>query len=400
MCPETAVPHAMKEKITFFIAGILFAALPARAGGEAAGPAVIPSLTLRQEYNDNILFSRNNEQPDFITTVSPEVILRRRSERLKASLTGRLNRTYHAKNKPLDGWGHHLAGQFEYQLSPRLSLAGAATFTRDSRPDRDIEETGLVLGIEARNRQQYSFSWNYTLADEKTAVSGTVGYSSDDFADSDALDLTSCNLGLGLSRNLAAFTKPTVARVNFAAGRYNYSGVTVENQSLTIGIGRDFSETLRGYLSVGPRYTSTRYETIGLSEDSWGATGTLSLSSQGMYTSRDVTLSHALTAASGRTGATEKSSVVLNMSRRFSDTVRGNLSLGYYRNRTDRGQLGGRDSDEQTFRIRPRLRYEMTDDLDLIAAYTLTRIHDQQDDGHRKRSLLFFQLRYQPALFE
>ena len=391
---------AMKEKITFFIAGVLLAALPETAGGETARFEVIPSLTLRQEYNDNILFAQNDERHDFITTVSPEVALRQTSERLKASLTGRLNGTYYADNKPLNEWDHSVAGELHYNLTPQATVSVKAKITRDSRPDRDIEETGLVLGTEARDRQQYSFSWSYMLADEKTAVSGTVGYSSDDFADSSSLDLTSYNLSLGLSRNLSALTKPTAARVNFAAGRYNYSGVAIENYNLTVGVGRDFSETLRGNISIGPRYTSTRYEIIGLTEGSWGATGTVSLSSEGMYTTRDIALSHDVGAASGRTGTTEKTSLVLNMGRRFSDTVRGNLSVGYYRNRTDRGQLGGRDSDERTLRIRPRLRYEMTDDLKLIAAYTLTRIYDPKDDTDKKRSLLFFQLRYQSALFE
>ncbi|MCF6291636.1 MAG: outer membrane beta-barrel protein [Desulfobacterales bacterium] len=390
----------MKEKITLLVAGLLFAVPPNPASGKSGRLEIIPALTLRQEYNDNILFTRNNERHDFITTVSPEIGLRRMSERLKASLTGRLNRIYHAKNKQFDDWDHQLSGRFEYRLSPRLSLSASATFTRDSRPDRDIEETGLVLGTEARDRQQYSFAWSYMLADEKTAVSGNAAYSSDDFAGSDSLDLESYNLGLGLSRNLSAFTKPTAARVNVAAGRYDYPGVAIKNYNLTVGVSRDFSETLRGDISIGPRYTSTRYEAIGLTEGSWGATGTVSLSSEGIYTSSDISLSHDMAAASGRIGTTEKTSAVLELGRKFSDTVRGKLSAGYYRNRTERGQLGGRDSDEQTFRIRPRLRYGITDDLDLIAAYTLTRICDSKDDTDKKRSLLFFQLRYQSALFE
>ena len=48
-----------------------------------------PSLAVKEEYNDNILYTQTDIQKDFITTISPGLALTDRTERMDLSYAGK-----------------------------------------------------------------------------------------------------------------------------------------------------------------------------------------------------------------------------------------------------------------------------------------------------------------------
>ncbi|MBV5342990.1 outer membrane beta-barrel protein, partial [bacterium] len=63
---------------------------------------VIPSIALKQEYSDNLYFDSQSRQSDFITTVSPGLVLVNNTERLKAGLKLQLDSAYYQDHTDMD----------------------------------------------------------------------------------------------------------------------------------------------------------------------------------------------------------------------------------------------------------------------------------------------------------
>ena len=63
---------------TYLILLFILAPLPTMA----QDVTLIPSINVRGEYNDNILFTRTNEKDDFLTTISPAFTLDHSTELL------------------------------------------------------------------------------------------------------------------------------------------------------------------------------------------------------------------------------------------------------------------------------------------------------------------------------
>lgn len=388
--------QVLKKKSVIVVALFLLSICPHTACSEIT--LLIPSIALQEEYNDNIFFDSVNEIDDSITTVSPGINLQQQSERLNASIQGRLSGIFYQDNNQLDSWDQFYSGRFAYQLTPRAGVSATASYTEDSRSDRDIEETGLVLTTDKRRRQRYSLAWSYELT-EKTAVDISYGFADDEFEKSGLSDFTSHTINLGLTHDLSNFTLPTQGRIGFGYFHYDYPDDDVDNYNMTIGLLRQFSETMNGSIDVGGRYTEVNDKISNRKKDDWGGVGRISLTSAGEYTSTRVSVSHEVMEASGRRSPTERSSIILSVGRDFTEKIRGNLSAGYYLNRADRDEFEN-EIDERTYRIRPWISYNVIKDLDLILSYTFTSIKDSVTNTDRERNLVFVRLDYQYPLFD
>ena len=91
-----------------------------------------PSLAVKEEYNDNVLYTRTNVQSDFITTISPGLALRDRTERMDIYLSGRLDRRLYSSQTDLNATDQYYQGAGKYALSPRLNLSGKAFYSDDA----------------------------------------------------------------------------------------------------------------------------------------------------------------------------------------------------------------------------------------------------------------------------
>ena len=109
-----------------------------------------PSVNLKGQYNDNIFFDRRDEKSDYLAVITPGLEFMDKTERLDARLSAALPIYTYADYDELNSIDQNLKGSLRYLLTTRLSTSLNAGYIKDSQPDREITETGLVLGSVTR----------------------------------------------------------------------------------------------------------------------------------------------------------------------------------------------------------------------------------------------------------
>src|SRR5271157_1517136 len=128
---------------------------------------LVPSISVKEEYNDNILFDTDGARKDFITTISPGIEIVNNTQRLETDLLARLNRFDYANNREFSATDQLYNGKFRYHATPLINISAEAGYVRDSQPDRDILTSGIILTTVPRNRINASMSADYQFS-EKT----------------------------------------------------------------------------------------------------------------------------------------------------------------------------------------------------------------------------------------
>jgi hypothetical protein len=379
---------------------------------------LIPSISLKEEYNDNLFFTERDKEKDFITTISPGLELSNKTERLDLNLLAQLNKLIYGKNDELNKLEQNYRGRIRYSFHPKLNLSANAGFTRDYRPDRDIEITGLVTKAIRRDKINFAGGAEYIYS-EKTRGNLSYNFEKADYErDPEFVDTKAHELNIGLIHDLSQHLPSTIGRANLGYARYEFSETLINYYYGTIGMGRALSEKWNLIADLGLSYTRSEfdvyyyliYPTIYYKEkkekDGLGLVSQATLSYRGEKTKRgekttlDLSLAHRLMPASGTVGATKRTAFTFDFGHRLTYELLLRLSAGYYINRAKRGEFGIEEMDERTFRINPRLRYEFTKDIALEAYYSFTYLRDKDDDTKAKRNLFMVNLIIQYPLFE
>lgn len=380
--------------------------LPAAAG--AGEFDVTPNLSLREEYNDNIFFSAEEKEGDFITTFLAGLEGSRRTERVNARLGAELGVLDYADHSDLDSVDQHYRGDAAINATPRLSLSVQGRFDRDSRADRDVETTGIVLDAVRRDRQLYGGSIGYVL-DERTQAEASYLFARDDFATERFSDSRSHNLSLGIVRTL---DPRTTGRLAFDLVDTRYPRSEVENFSLQVGADRRISEEWTVSGEGGVRHTRSEFsrevfdldsfQIVAVEEKSreWGWVARASLGWRGIYNSARLSVGRDVDTVSGRAGAVERTSVSLAGDRRFTEDFVGTLAVDWFLNRTENDDASAQPTDETTWSVRPSLRWNLTRDVYLEGGYAFSNVDNREMDAEARRHLAFLRCSGRFPLFE
>ncbi len=375
---------------------------------------IIPSLQVRGESNDNILFTQDHRMGDLITTLSPAVEVIKRTERLDASLLGRFNWLKYAENDDLSGAEHDYRGKLRFSAHPRLSVSAEAGYKSHINPTGDVDVTGLVLSPVRRHLQDYIGRAEYVFS-ETTRSSLSYSYQRSDYKDPRYIDVQAHDVALGLLHDLSLYFPATMARVNTGYSRYQSQKTTTDYYYGTIGSSRALSEKWDFLIDAGGSYTLSTFEVERFvfvppffstlvrekkKAKEWGWVGQATLSYKGEKTSGDLVFNHRRSLASGSAGVVERTSLTLGMSHRFTYELSGRLSAGYYINQEEKGTFSRGGMDEVTFRIHPVLRYEFTKDIALEGSYSYTYTKDKLRDTEHRRNLVVIHFIIQYPLFE
>ncbi|PQP32944.1 hypothetical protein C6A36_01810, partial [Desulfobacteraceae bacterium SEEP-SAG10] len=177
---------------------------------------LIPSISVREEYNDNILYTSSDEIDDWITTISPGLELVERTEQLNLNLSATVSPFFYADHSDFDDVNQNYRARGSYQISELLGVNATARYDVSNRPDRDIETTGMVESVDERKRQDYGFGVDYQLT-EIAAMALSFGYLRDnwDSNDMDRQDLKAPTANLSFTYNLSQWWDSTISRLNF-----------------------------------------------------------------------------------------------------------------------------------------------------------------------------------------
>ena len=355
---------------------------------------VTPSIAITEKYNDNISLADKNENPerDWITTVSPGLLLTNRTERFDMTFSGRLDGNYYAKYDHRNKWDHFYDGRIHYQATDRLGLGVHGGYAITYSEDRDIDVSGLVQPSGRQDRANAGATIDYRL-DSLTTAALSYNYDNTRYDQQGEDDYWGQTAGLSLSRELSPSTK---GRLNFGYSNYHYTDSTTDSYRGTLGFSKDFSEKWSVLCDVGANFTHTTFS------DEWGATGQLAISYKDNYNTGSFSVSKDVLPSTGRSGSgsTDRTALMLNFRRQFTQEFSGFLQGGYYWNKSDAGQYSREEIDDRTATGSAGLRYDFTRDIYLEASYRYTRVDHEQTDTYAEQNLVLVRLYLQHSFFQ
>jgi hypothetical protein len=372
---------------------------------------IVPSLALREGYNDNILFSTSDPIRSWTTTISPGLELINRTEKVDLALSGRVDVVRYHEESNYNSDDQYYRGRFGYTFTPRVNMQAEGGWSRTYQPDRDIFTTGVVLNNIQRDRTFAGLTGNWVLSERLTA--GASYFFEQDIYDSPQVsDLTGNQFSLGLYHSLGVATK---GRFNTGYASYRYTAQDTNTAWGTFGIEHTFHELWTVIVDVGGRFARTNYQvtelqfvppiflvpvTVDKTSEVWSGVSKASVNYKGEKTTLSLSAGYDLAPSSGLSGATQRTSFVFDIRHRLTWEFSVALSTAYFLNYAAAGDYGTQGIDEQTFAISPSLRYEFTKDmyLELLYDYAATRFNISDTDAQRNLVYLRFYVQY--PLFE
>lgn len=232
----------------FSLASFLF---PGGSSG-AAEWTVTPSITVTEEFNDNVLFARKNTLHDFITRVSPRFEGRRDTETSRLSFDLVLDGEKYAVNPDLDTLDGNARISWARNWTPRLQTGLNVLLARDQTLNTDLAEIGVVSPREERNRILGDVSGSYALT-ERWSLGGSLLARYDQYPDDRSPDLIVAQSTLNPTWQI---TERDTGGLFLAASLADYENNTLDH-TVSAGIGweRKLSETDRFSVQGGYRYT-------------------------------------------------------------------------------------------------------------------------------------------------
>lgn len=377
---------------------------------------VSPYIAATQEYDDNILYNNNEEEliDDAVTTFSFEADIRNRSERIDVSAAAGFAWKEYWENTELGGLDQSFDASASSRLTEKFSLSLATDYSKDSRRDRDFEESGLVdesnrpvteqvLERVVRTRQNTELSTDYVLS-EITTTSLSYEYSQSDYDDPEFADYFSHNAGIGVERDISTILPE--ARVNIGVHYLRYESELsefetneqtdriIDSVSAMAGINGRLTERIQVSAQLGARLTDTsitiRNETGVLIKEfysEWGTIGELKYRYEKEYTNYNLSLTHDITPRSSTGGTVNNTASVISMNHRLTEKIRVGLEAGYYLNRSD-ASLSSEEIDEHAMRIRPDLRYIISEYVFLEGFYSFRSVMDEVSNTETERNLV------------
>jgi len=213
---------------------------------------LLPSVTISEEYNDNILLNNRDKRWDFITGITPaiNVILESRTYRLSAGYN--FTAEFYARDQSQNSAFNHQNFLLDalWRVSERLTLTASDTFNATTDTNL-VGPEGVSTG---RNR-----SWGNNLAagasyrfDERTSVHGGASYGLQRFEskDLDASDVYRADIGL--DRTL---TRQLTGTVAYQFGSFDIEGEPhVTTHTPRLGFSWQLSPTITVAASAGPSF--------------------------------------------------------------------------------------------------------------------------------------------------
>lgn len=374
--------------------------------GEARGERydLIPSLTVKEEYNDNVFFSSSAPDRAFVTTLSPRVELAAKDERLDAALVVGIDEIiYRDRGGQVTALNQKYRGRASYLLDPRLTFELSGAYTIDHRPDRDLEKDGIVINAVSRDYQSYSAGADYLLTEKSTANFSYL-YQQEDFKGLEQLNSRIHGAGAGIVHDLRAYLPAMKGRANFNFTRYEFASSIADNYSTTLGLGWSISETWEVSADAGVRYTDAEFDVpvlfqnirIGTDRESnsgFGWVARAALSVRGERDNGSLTYNRDMAVASSRSGTTESDKVDLDYRHFFSQDLSASLALGY---QASRSKFTSVRIDEEYLRFNAGLHYDINRKMAVDTSYSYVKAKYRQSatTADRNSILVSFTVRH------
>lgn len=365
---------------------------------------VTPSVSVREEYNDNVFSQLSGRRGDFVTTLAPALEFSHSSERGSATLAGGLSELLYLRNSSSDALGFSARGAGSYALTPRLALSADLGGAKDSSASSINPATSLVTTSRILH-QNYRLGGKYQ-ASEPLSSAVSLSYGRDDYDSPAYLDTKHYLAGSNLVYDLGRYFPGTALVQALNYNRDTTAVSQVDTLGATVGFTRSLNELWQLQVNGGGNYAHSRFRAADApawgTHDESGAVGNLSLGYSAERLSGSLTLSQSLVSASGRSGSTQRTGGTLSIADKFTPRLAGSLSVGYARNWAGQDQLGSGAIDERYRNLAASLRYDFyaaPSDLALEASYTYNNVDYHLLRSEMNQNIVMVRLTWQHLSF-
>ena len=383
----------------------ILSCLLAATGVQAAESKLIPEISIKETYNDNINFTKE-EKDDVIFTITPLLRWDFQTERTGTSANAQLNVIRYSKENELNKVDQKYSLTHDFRATELFGLNLNGSLIKDTTLDTEMEETGLVL--KRSNRDFYhikpGLSWYMT---EKTWLNLTCAYTR---AEYEAPEYSDYNVYDGALELVHTFSQEGLTvSAQGGYGLYDYETSDVDNYRLHLGLTYPFTERLKLTAWGGARYTESEYEIAewepvywpGTSfikdyrlaektecDRTWGGLGYLALTRAFAEGSVSVSINRDIT-SSGRGETIERDRATMDIDYRFTEFITGRFMSSLSRSRSDSEY---RDTDEQLYHLRPSLTWRVTERVVAELSYQYSEIEYKKTDTDAERNIIFLRV--------
>jgi hypothetical protein len=385
------------------------------SGITLAGPTrIAPFLEFKQEYSDNINFSSDNKESDFISTLTGGLKIEQKTERLNTGIKGELGRMEYDELSDLDALDYTLSGNIAYMFTERFNSRVSARYSKDSRSDRDADTTGLIVNGD-RKTGGLSLGSGYQFSELRHgALSLNISRSETD-GGSTIEENDSIGGNVSISQNLSEFYENTSGSLNISYNHYSTDSKdsirgTIEDTSsdaiqMTAGLSKNITELYHVYFNAGGSYSKTKEQvrtnnTAGpeYDDDSWGGVFSAGIGYKDEYYDASLSIDQGMEPGIGTSGLLQRSSVSGSIGRKVTDRFSLTLDASCFLNQNERQNSA--DTEELTFNIQPGMSFNLGRDFILSCIYRFSSVENRVDSTNREQNLVYIKLRKEWNLLE
>ncbi len=380
---------------------------------------LLPSFAEKFEYNDNLFIAPANLTPnqkihDFISTTSGGLHLLSNTERMNFDFTGRVDQLLYRDNPNLNSTDQFYKAALRYSVTPDLSLSLRGAYDRDSRPDRELFTSGLVLNGARREVSSEGITADYSLTD-KTLSSLSYDHGEYWYRSSHFVSMTYDAANLGFVRDLTDFVNNLKGRLNVGYTHYMFTGLTTDNYEATTGFEYALHEKWTFLLDGGARYTQSAFQaqqivgvlgpfvfvsTQNVTTTGSAPIGTARLSYKGETTTAELSANRDVMPAYGSIGTLERTAITFNVKQKFTYELSGSLYGGYFLNKSKAAQFSATPLDFTTWYASPSIRYDFNKDMYLEGSYIFIQADNNIASTTAYRNQVMLRLFVQHAIME
>lgn len=374
--------------------------------GECAERDIIPALTVKQEYNDNIFFSATDPVGAYMTVLSPDLDLIANTETTRLLLNAGLDAFLYldSRKRQTTALNHSYKGQLNGSPTSRLDLGTVLSYRVSNQPDQTLEQNGVILNATRRSRQSYSVNAAYALTER---MKGTASYalSRDDYNNPSLVATTSHTAGFRFDADMGgSFLEPSKTVLDLNGAYYTNRDVATRNITASAGIIRGWSEVFSTTVLLGGRYTVSDYAgtqtSAAVRAESTGWVGQLQASYTGEVSQVDLSLSRDVSVSSGRSGPSETTSLSVDLRYNVMEDLVFRASAGYQWDLLSFMQSSGGSLQQETMRFSTGLTYRYSKDVTVNTNYAYTGLALSQNGLSVARNVVFVGITWRYPLFE
>ena len=370
----------------------------------AAGQDILytPRLILSAEYNDNILFLRNDKIDDFLLNVTPALSVDYKTELLDLSSAGGVTFKRYFTETEYDRENYYFDLDGKYRLTERFFLNGRFNYIQDttlesipvdsnaagSDPVENIGDQGIERFYSQQKLYKARAGMQYQLT-ELSDLGMSYRYLKSNYDFEGNVDYTRNTLDFTYSRLLRSQKDKIGPRLSYIRGTSDVSDYN--SYDFAFAWLHIFTETTSLYTDLGVRYTD---ETLNYNDESkgdWRGTADILLRRRGE--SNVIDIGFYQNVVTGSLGTPENvSKLYLKLKQFLSERtfieVKGDLYA------TDEGSFLNFNNTTIYFDIIPSLVYRITENHSVRLAYSYTIDYDDSlesnQDKQRNRVWILF----------